>query len=81
MPEDFPVCRIENNGRIMLPEETKFKGIYFHQYSSYKVHVKADSKAEQKCFFGSVKKCTVAQYLGSTYRLPGLKWWPATFKI
>lgn len=81
MPEDFPVCRIENNGRIMLLEETKFKGIYFHQYSSYKVHVKPDRKAKHKCFSGSVKKCTMSQYLGSKHRLPRLEWWPASFKL
>lgn len=51
MPEDFSVCRIENNGRIMLVEETKFKRRYFHQYSSYKIHIKPDREAMHKCFW------------------------------
>lgn len=35
---------------------------------------------QAKAFFGSVKKFTMAQYLGFKHRLPGLEWWPDIFK-
>lgn len=50
MPEDFPAGRIENNWRIMLLEETKRKGKYFHQYASYKVRIKPNQEGQAQAF-------------------------------